>query len=321
MYRLSILFLLLVTPFLACADQGQLADLPEEGEVSAEAITGRWDVTVETESDGYPSWFEITQENGRLAGQFVGRVGSARPIEQISFENGTLTFSLEPQYEDYDTDMSFSGEFVDNQLKGTTNAPDGGTLSWTAVRAPELAPPDNVQWGEPIQLFNDQNLEGWKLRDPDAAQTWEAQNGVLVNTASGTDLITEDEFESFRLQMDFRYPEGSNSGVYLRGRYELQIQDDIGKEPGSLFIGGVYGFLTPTVNAARPAGEWQNYDITLLGRQITVILNGQTVIDNQEIPGITGGALDPHEAEAGPIMLQGDHGPVSFRNIVLTPAQ
>lgn len=142
-----------------------------------------------------------------------------------------------------------------------------------------------------------------------------------MNTDKGTDLVTEESFRDFRLHVEFKYPPGSNSGIYLRGRYEVQIQDDYGKEPGSRFIGGVYGFLTPVKNAGKPAGEWQSYDITLLGRWITVVLNGETVIDHQEIPGITGGALDSHEGEPGPIMLQGDHGPVTFRNLVLTPAR
>jgi hypothetical protein len=113
----------------------------------------------------------------------------------------------------------------------------------------------------------------------------------------------------------------SNSGVYLRGRYEVQIQDDFGKPAESHGAGGLYGFLTPTTNAIKPAGEWQTYDITFIGRQLTVVLNGQTIIDRQEIPGVTGGAIDSAEGTPGPIMLQGDHGKVWFKNIVITPAK
>ena len=128
-------------------------------------------------------------------------------------------------------------------------------------------------------------------------------------------LITKQRFGDFRLHVEFRYPQGSNSGLYLRGRYEVQIQDDMGKALDPLRVGGVYGFLTPTANAARAANEWQVYDITLIGRRITVVLNGRTVVDNRVVPGITGGALDSNEGLPGPLMLQGDHGPISFRKI------
>jgi hypothetical protein len=107
--------------------------------------------------------------------------------------------------------------------------------------------------------------------------------------------------------------------VYLRGRYEVQIQDDAGKAPDPLRIGGVYGFLAPAIIAARAAGEWQTLDVTLTGRRITVVLNGAMIIDAGEIPGITGGAIDSDEDRPGPIMLQGDHGPIQFRRVRLTP--
>src|SRR5947209_2395258 len=117
-----------------------------------------------------------------------------------------------------------------------------------------------------------------------------------------------------------RYPKGSNSGIYLRGRYEVQIEDDYGDEPDSHKIGGIYGFLTPSVNPAKPAGEWQAVDITLVGRTVTVVLNGERILDRQTIPGITGGALDSDEGAPGPLLLQGDHGPIAFRNLIVTPA-
>ena len=119
--------------------------------------------------------------------------------------------------------------------------------------------------------------------------------------------------------MEFRYPRQSNSGVYLRGRYEIQIEDSHGEEPDSHRIGGVYGFLTPSVNAAKEPGEWQTLEAVLVGRTVTVVLNGERIIDRQAIPGITGGALDSDEGSPGPIMLQGDHGQVEFRKLTLTP--
>ena len=136
------------------------------------------------------------------------------------------------------------------------------------------------------------------------------------------DLVNDGKYQDFKLHVEFNCDPNSNSGVYLRGRYEVQIETDSVSEPPSHHTGGVYGFLAPTPELPRKSGVWQTYDITLIGRMITVVQNGQTVIDNQEIPGITGGALDSHEELPGPIYLQGgEKNHVAFRNIVLTPAE
>ena len=144
---------------------------------------------------------------------------------------------------------------------------------------------------------------------------------MLRATPPCVDLLSAARYDDFRLRLEFRYPRGSNSGLYLRGRYEVQIQDDRGKAPDPLRSGAIYGFIAPRVNAAGRAGEWQSLAIELLGRRVTVSLNGVAVISHREIPGITGGALDSDEGSPGPLMLQGDHGPIEFRNIVITPAQ
>jgi len=144
-------------------------------------------------------------------------------------------------------------------------------------------------------------------------------DGVLVNPEKGGNLITNQKFDDFKLSVEFRYPEGSNSGIYLRGRYELQIEDSDGRAD-DVSIGGIYGFIAPAVNAAREPGEWQTFEITLVGRHVTVVHNGIEVIYNRPIPGITGGSLSSNEGEPGPIMIQGDHGPIEFRKFVVTPA-
>ncbi len=123
------------------------------------------------------------------------------------------------------------------------------------------------------------------------------------------------------MHIEFRFPPESNSGVYLRGRYEVQVMDSKGMEPQSGLFGGVYGFIAPSEMAAKAPGEWQYFDITLIGRMVTVVANGTQVICNREIPGITGGALDSNEEEPGPIYLQGDHGAIDYRNIIITPAK
>ena len=172
-----------------------------------------------------------------------------------------------------------------------------------------------LNWGKSISLFNGYNLDGWKSSDPEKKNQWTVKKGVLLNPESGVNLITDKKFEDFKLSIEFRYPKGSNSGVYLRGRYEVQVEDNYGLEPESTLFGGIYGFLKPNQMAAKPAGEWQRYEITLIGRRVSVVANDKKIINDQIIPGITGGALDSKEALPGPIMLQGDHGIIEYRNI------
>ncbi|ETZ21993.1 hypothetical protein N824_24025 [Pedobacter sp. V48] len=151
---------------------------------------------------------------------------------------------------------------------------------------------------------------------------WIVKDGVLTSPKSGANLISDQKFTDFKLHVEFRYQKGSNSGVYLRGRHEVQIEDSSkDQHPSSVLFSGIYGFLTPSeINALGP-NTWQTFDITLIGRMVTVVVNGKTVITNQEIPGITGGALDSNEGEPGPIYIQGDHGPIEFKKIVITPAK
>ncbi len=255
-----------------------------------------------------------------LVGSFVGRFGSARPISRVEFADGRVHFSAPPQWESRKDDLDFVGKLDGDALRGETTDDDGKRVAWTARRAPSLERPKPPTWGDPVELFDGKDLAGWKPRSADVKSRWEARDGVLVNAAASTDLVTERKFTDFQLHAEFRYPAGSNSGIYLRGRYEVQIEDDYGEEPDSHRIGGVYGFLTPSVNAAKKADEWQTLDITLVGRTVTVLLNGERIIDRQVIPGVTGGALDSDEGSPGPILLQGDHGPIEFRRVTLTPA-
>lgn len=283
-------------------------------------ILGRWDMTVQTPEGEYPSWLEVRRSGYRtLVGSYVGQFGSARPISRVEFENGRLHFSVPPQWEKHEGDFHFTGQLEDDVLRGQTTDEKGRRVTWTARRAPLLKRTQPPKWGQPIELFNGKDLAGWKPRLPGVKNGWVVQDGLLANATPGNDLVTEQKFTDFHLHAEFRYPQKSNSGIYLRGRYEVQIEDNYGEEPDSHYIGGIYGFLTPSVNAAKKAGEWQSVDVTLIGRVVTVVLNGERIIDRQTIPGITGGALDSDEGAAGPIMLQGDHGPIDFRRVTLTP--
>jgi hypothetical protein len=239
-------------------------------------------------------------------------------VSKINFKDGKLNFSIPPQWEDGDNDFILEGSLNNGSLSGTITSCDGKKYPWTGVRAPSLVRTTPPVWGNPVTLFNGKNTDGWYAMGPNQ---WMAKNGVLTSEKSGSNLVTKDKFSDFKLHIEFRYPKESNSGIYLRGRYEVQVSDSYGKSPLVDEFGAVYGFIIPTEMAAKMAGEWQAYDITLIGRMITVVANGKTIICNQEIPGITGGALDSNEGEPGQIYLQGDHGPVEYRNIVITPAK
>ncbi len=307
---------------LAVGTIASLAGGDDRSSKTESPICGRWDLSVQGSQGDYPSWLEV-RLSGRttLVGSFVGRFGSARPISRVEFADGRVHFTLPPQWESRKADLDFEGKLEGDALRGETTDDEGKRVAWTGRRAPSLARSKPPTWGDPVELFDGKDLTGWKPRSANVKSRWEVRDGLLTNTAASVDLVSERKFTDFQLHAEFRYPAGSNSGIYLRGRYEVQIEDDYGEEPDSHRIGGVYGFLTPSVNAAKKAGEWQTLDITLVGRTATVLLNGERVIDRQVIPGVTGGALDSDEGSPGPILLQGDHGPIDFRRVTLTPGK
>lgn len=285
------------------------------------SMIGRWDLTVQGPEGEYPSWIEIERSGPRsLIGRYVGQFGSARPVSKVEFEHGKIRFSVPPQFEDRKIDVDVEGHMDGDVLRGDLTGDNGERLLWEARRAPKLSREAPKSWGSPIPLFNGRDLAGWKPRNSNRKNGWLVRDGILVNAEPAIDLVSERKFNDFKLNAEFRFPSDSNSGLYLRGRYEIQIEDSFGQETDSHRFGGVYGYLTPSLNAAKPAGQWQLLEITLIGRQITVILNSERIIDRQTIPGITGGALDSSEADPGPIMIQGDHGIVEFRAVTVTPA-
>jgi hypothetical protein len=297
------------------------------------AVIGKWNLTFTIDkenseklglfrhglmaSDGFPGWLEVKKSGfSTLIGYYVGYEGSARPVAEVHYSaaDQKYHFTIPPQWMDVD-DIYFEFTLKDNKLSGFKIL-DGNKLPLAGVRAPDLKREKPPVWGNPKNLL-DNSLSRWIIPENNKFRMVE---GVLVNTEVGGNLVTKEKFDDFKLSVEFRYPEGSNSGIYLRGRYELQIEDNYGREVSDVSIGGIYGFIEPAVNAARKAGEWQTYEITLVGRHVTVVHNGIEVISNRPIPGITGGSLDSREGEPGPVMIQGDHGPVEFRKFVITPA-
>jgi len=305
---------------LAASPLTMLGQASEEGR-DLKPFLGRWDLTLKSPDHEYPSWLELREEGGQLKAQMVGRWGNARPLPKAELSNGRLTFVSSKEEEGGTIDLVFQGQLRGETLSGTVNGPDGKTWQWTGVRAPALERASAPQWGKPIQLFNGKDLSGWKMGAP-GPPVWTVQNGTLVTPGNGPELYSDAKFQDFKLHVEFNCGKDANSGVYLRGRYEVQIETESQSEPPSHHTGGVYGFLAPTPEQPRVPDIWQTFDITLIGRRVTVVLNGKTVIDNQEIPGITGGAVDSDEASPGPIYFQGsEKGHVAFRNIAITPAK
>ncbi len=287
-----------------------------------DAFLGRWDLTISAgEGDRtYPSWLELTRDGETLKARLVGRGGSVFPVPDVSIENGELKFQFSRKMPQSTT--VYRARLKDGRLEGTLVEGERPPRAWTGVRAPTW--PKAVgkkKPGKPVALFNGKDLSGWLAQDPRRPLGWTVKDSALANEAHANNIYSEKKFSDFRLEVEYRVAAKSNSGVYLRGRYEIQVLDDFGEPPESHRNGALYGFLTPRVNASKPAGEWQMLEATLVANRVTVILNGAKIIDDEEIPGITGGALDSHEAEPGPIMLQGDHGPVQYRKVVVTPLQ
>ena len=326
LYRIR--FLTLASIVLSLGMGMSRAQQPSTGQAIANSaevkpFLGRWDLTLYAPDQQYSSWLELTKNGGHLLGRMVGRWGSAHPVVDVKVENSVLTFASPKDEEDTQKNMPFKAKLVGGKLAGTMSGPDGTTWRWTGEQAPLLNRTTVAKWGKPIRLFNGKDTVGWHFDNPSGANIWSVKDGVLVSTAHGSNIITNRKFRDFKLHVEFNCEPGCNTGVYLRGRYEVQIADNAGQDPPDLQTGSVYGFITPSPLIPLHPGTWHSYDITLIGRTVTVVEDGQTIIDKKEIPGITGSALDSHEGLPGPIYLQGAeaHGGFSFRNIVITPAQ
>jgi Domain of Unknown Function (DUF1080) len=316
---LSLSLLVLCAPWWGDARMAMAAT--SSGDVRP--FLGRWDVTLKTPEREYGSWLEVFRDSGKLEVRMVGRWGHARVLPQAEIIGDRIRF-VSPKEEEgrADSDMVFEAQRVGADLVGETTGPDGTVWTWRGIRAPALKASPAIRWGRSISLFNGEDLTGWRMSDPKTGKPWTIKDGVLVSPGGGPDLLTLARFGDFKLHIEFNCEAGANSGVYLRGRYEVQVEDDAEPEGPNMRLGSVYGFLVPVPPVSRQPGIWRAYDITLNGRIVTVVLDGRTIIDHQEIPGITGGALDSHEALPGPIYLQGGEvGHVAYRNIVITPAR
>lgn len=299
---------------------------------------GMWTLDIEGGSVG---WLQLHDKDGFLDAELLWQGGSVEPVSNVYFvDNNTLEVTRTREVKRSESRkhiLSQTYRFVrkGDKLTGVLLEPsrDGVGISETKFKGWKLpdpgAAPDlsKIKYGEPIQLFNGKDLTGWKLINPKQANGFKVVDGVLVNDPVNPEgqrvnfgnLRTEKEFEDFKLMLEVNVPEHSNSGVYLRGMYEIQVVDSYGSQLDSHNMGGLYSRIKPTAAAEKKGGEWQTMEIILCKRHVTVVLNGIKIIDNQPVYGPTGGAMQADVFKAGPIYLQGDHGKVSYRNMILTP--
>lgn len=217
------------------------------------------------------------------------------------------------------------------ELKGAWQPFEG----WRNPEIPCGVQTADAKLGEPIDLLKD-GLDGWFPMKGQAGQVksgWDCRNGILSNRVGGHDDIVKNgrvsganlmskraDFYDFNLEYDVRVPNGCNSGVYLRGRFEIQTVDSYGQPVDEHNMAAYYGRVVPSVAAEKPAGEWQHVSVTLYRQHLTVVLNGTTIIENAPVVGVTGGAIDANLYASGPIYLQGDHSDADYKNMILRPA-
>ncbi|MGA2195504.1 MAG: DUF1080 domain-containing protein [Bryobacteraceae bacterium] len=288
------------------------------GAVGKSPFAGRWDLTVKTPSATYPAWVEVSDKDGQPEARIQPRGGSVRPAHEVKLEGNQLILTISPAAEDrpaFTWELNVKGGVLTGSVKRGQEVQ--GQIG--GQRAPELKNKPSKNWTSPEALFNGKDLTWWEPGNP-AENHWVVQNGELVNQQPGSNLRTTGKFDDFKLHLEFNCPDGVNSGIFLRGRYQVQIEySSEGVNDKIHGMGSIFGYVAPSQDLPNKPGEWETMDITLLGRWVTVVRNGVTIIDNQEIPGITGGALDSNEDAPGPFNLQGTHAAgIRFRNLTIS---
>ncbi|WP_076546628.1 3-keto-disaccharide hydrolase [Maribacter ulvicola] len=304
---------------------------------------GTWTIDV---VGGGVAWLKVHEEQGVLDGELLWIGGSILPVSDVYMvDKNTLIVTRTSKNELKTTSgkaRSHTRTWTmritkrNDAIAGTMTGPAWGKIGeeisyFTGTRLPAVGAAPNLsllKYKKPIQLFNGKNLEGWRTIDPKSPNGFKVVDGTLQNNPvqpkNGDhiyygNLRTDQEFKDFNLKLEVNVPKGNNSGIYLKGLYEIQVVDSYGQELDSHHMGALYSRITPSENAEKPAGQWQTLDITLVERHVTVILNGKKIIDNAAVEGPTGGAISSDVYAPGPLYLQGDHGNVAYRNIVLTP--
>ena len=280
---------------------------------------GRWNVTGTGANSANVYWLEIKDDGGQLTGMFLNRGGSPVKLASVKVENGELVFQTTPPANGSATEGRARAQ--GGQLAGTIKTGQR-TVEFTGVHPPKWPAADaNAphKLGTPVELFSGTSMDAWDVQDKTKPMGWSVIDGAMTNTPPANNLVSKQKFQDYKIHAEYKLEKNSNSGIYIRGRYELQVLDDFGKPPDVHSHMAVYAWHAPLVNASKPVGEWQTMDATIVGNKVTVTLNGQKVQDNSTLEAITGGALDANETEPGPVMFQGDHEKVTYRKVTVTP--
>ena len=294
-----------------------LLSLPAVCSAQSSSFVGRWDFNIKTPGGQRASWLGITEKSGGLEVWYQPTGGNVYQLKNVKLNGSHLTLDLAPPTAKrpgatWELEAS-GGKLTGTQKRGSE------TIDLVGVRAPELNRSAPKAWTKAEQLFNGKDLTGWEPIGDVANNHWVVKDGLLLNEAHGANLKTTRAFDDFKVHFEVNCPDLANSGFYLRGRYEVQLEyEPEGKEPHEREMGSVYGRLAPSSQLPRMTGQWETFDITLVGRTVTVVRNGVKTIDAKQIEGITGGALDANEGDPGPFYIQGDHtGGLKFRNITV----
>lgn len=284
---------------------------------------GKWDITGVGPHSNFVYWLEVKMEDGKLAGYFLNRSGSVLKVATIKIEDGELVFTPAAARPGAPTPPSHRAHLNEDKDKLLGRVTVGGEeIAWLGEPAPKWGEANankKLKLGTPVALFDGKDMANWEGQHKDKELGWTIIDGVMTNEPKANNLVSRHRFQDFKIRCEYKVEKNSNSGIYLRGRYELQVLDDFGKPPESHGHMALYSRLAPKVNASKAVGEWQVMEAIIVGNRLTVVLNGQKVQDNIVIDGITGGALDSNEAEPGPIMIQGDHEKISYRRVIVTP--
>jgi len=305
---LSVMIAIAVTCAFLTQAPAQKSDSP---------FAGRWDFDIESPTGIGARWLGVTEKDGGLEVWYQPGGGHVYPVKDVHVNGAHLSLTVSPASQAHPA-VTWELEAKGGKLVGQENS-GNSTKALAGVRAPELNRAGPRAWTDPKPLFNGKDLEGWEPIGDAASSHWTVQDGMLVNTARGANLRTTRKFDDFKLHFEVSCPEDCNSGFYLRGRYEVQIESEVPlTAPVERRIGSIYGRIAPQPELARAPGQWEIFDITLVGRTLTEVHDGVTTIDKKVIEGITGGALDADEGEPGPFYIQGDHtGGLKFRNITV----
>jgi hypothetical protein len=351
MLRFRLLFLLSALAGTLCLMNCAPAPKAPPTDLGAQ-YNGRWNVVFDPADQGRVGWFELENvgkpdakglvvgapgggmypltsikvlDDGSLQLTYTGRWGSNIP-EIAAKERAEARAARERGKEVQRREVTavYTAKLENGELVGKQEWPEEGerfrAVSFRATKAPEIDEHDDGTWvpGETISLVGEAARDAFTVPLPNKEIGWDIKNGMLSNNPPAGNLESKEKFWNFDLHAEYRLFEHSNSGIGLRGRYEVQIMESYGKEPHKQGHGAIYYRIVPTSNPSKKIGEWQTLHVRLIGREVSVTMNGEKIIDKGIIDGLTAMATNADEANPGPITIQGDHEKVEFRKLTVT---